>query len=69
MVNSSYDLGVLGNSGSSHPTPQKNGMVEMDPVELFRLRCLRSKVRIKWGDVRKELGRAKCFKTENVSKY
>ena len=28
-----------------------------------------SKVRIKRGDVRKELGRAKCFKTENVSKY
>ena len=26
----------------------------------------KSKVRIKWGDVRKGLGRAKCFKTEYV---
>ena len=31
-----------------------------------RFRWLISKVRIKWGDVRKGLGRAKCFKTEYV---
>lgn len=38
---SSHDIGLLGQVGSSHSTPQKEGRIEMDPVELFRLRCLR----------------------------
>ena len=41
VTRSGYDVGVLGQVGSSQSTPQKYGQIEMDPVELFRLRCLR----------------------------
>ena len=36
------------------------------PINRHAVDPLWSKVRIKWGDVRKGLGRAKCFKTEYV---
>ena len=38
---SGHDVSLLGNLGSSQSTPQKDFRVEMDPIELFRLRCLR----------------------------
>lgn len=38
---SGHDVSLLGNVRSSQSTPQKDFRVEMDPIELFRLRCLR----------------------------
>lgn len=35
------ESGLLGNVGSRLSTPQKDEYVEMDPIELFRLRCIR----------------------------
>ena len=36
-----HESGLLGQVGSRLSTPQKDERVEMDPIELFRLRCIR----------------------------